>query len=498
MEIRFQAHGPAKWAAEAMIVPALEGRNPTKEYKWLDELCPWLAIAPAMRDFSGKEDEIAVIYGHPDLAIPRVILAGLGNSEELDIGRIRAAIARAMRKARSLGLKSVLVPEPSLAEIAGGRQRLVEECVYAAILGLYRYVKFKKDEGDPDPEWMALGFEGEIPEGMLKAARRGELAGEAVCACRDLCNMPPNLLGPGEMAVKAREMADTCGIKCRALDEAALAEAGLGCLLAVGKGSSRPPRLIALEYAPEHHDNDKPLVLIGKGVTFDSGGICLKPAANMFQMKGDMSGAAAVLCALWAAAREGVARHVVGILACAENMPDGGAMRPGDVVYAGDGQSVEIVNTDAEGRLCLADALVFAQKEWNPRVMIDIATLTGACAVALGTQVAGLFCEDENLAGKLAACGKVGGENFWRLPLYQPYLRELQGGVADLRNAGPREGGAITAALFLGSFVHGGELWAHLDIAGVDWNGKDTPLCPEGASGFGCRTLLELCRGGAA
>ena len=269
-----------------------------------------------------------------------------------------------------------------------------------------------------------------------------------------------------------------------------------GALLAVGQGSARPPRLVVLEHAPEGHEKDKPLILVGKGITFDSGGISLKPAANMQQMKCDMTGAADVLAAIATLAEEDAPRRVIGLLACAENMPDGRATRPGDVVRSAGGDTVEITNTDAEGRLVLCDALAYAQKQWTPAAMVDIATLTGACAVALGTELAGLFCDDTDLAERIRAAGGVGGENYWRLPLWQPYAEQLKSEVADICHTGPREGGAINAALFLKHFVREGVRWAHLDIAGVDWNAKKSPLCPVGASGFGARTLLELARGG--
>ena len=264
----------------------------------------------------------------------------------------------------------------------------------------------------------------------------------------------------------------------------------------MGQGSARPPRLIVLEHAPEGHEQEKPLVLVGKGITFDTGGICLKPAANMHAMKGDMSGAAAVLATLVACAGDELPRRVVGIMACAENMPGGNAMRPGDVVRAASGDTVEIQNTDAEGRLALCDALDYAQKQWTPAAVVDIATLTGACAVALGTQVAGLFCDDDALAEHIRAAGAVGGENYWPLPLWKGYEDNLKSEVADICHMGPREGGAIHAALFLKHFVREGVRWAHLDIAGVDWATKKTALCPVGSTGFGARTLLELARGG--
>ena len=309
---------------------------------------------------------------------------------------------------------------------------------------------------------------------------------------RDLATTPSNLLYPQALAEKAQELSRDAGFVCSVLDEEALEREGMGCLLAVGQGSRRPPRLVVVEHAPKGHEQDKPLILVGKGITFDSGGISLKPAAHMYQMKSDMTGAATVLATVTALAREGAPRRVIGLLTCAENMPDGGAVRPGDVVRAANGDTVEIQNTDAEGRLALCDA----QKTWTPAAVVDIATLTGARAVALGTGLAGLFCDDADLAERIRAAGGACGEDFWPLPLWQPYAEQLKSQVADICHIGPREGGAINAALFLRHFVQEGVRWAHLDIAGVDWAAKTTPLCPEGPTAFGARTLLELARGG--
>lgn len=499
MEVRFQNLGPEHWKGDVMLVLACEGEELLLQNPELDTAAPWLAVAPALRDFTPKEGGLALLHGHPELAIPRVLAIGLGKREEVTPEHIRKAVAAGVQRCRTLGVRSILLPEPLLSRLPGGRERLVEECVCAAQLALYRFDSLKKTPRDepPAPEWLALGFEGEsVPDGGHAAARRGESAAWAICRARDLANTPGNLLSPALLAERAATLAEESGLACEILDEDALAREGLDCLRAVGQGSARPPRLVILEYAPAGHEQEKPLILIGKGITFDSGGICLKPAANMHQMKCDMSGAAAVLASMAALAREGAPRRVVGILACAENMPDGGAFRPGDVVNAANGDSVEIINTDAEGRLALCDALAWAQKRWTPAAIVDIATLTGACAVALGTGLAGLFCDDDGLAERLTAAGAAAGENFWRLPLWQPYADQLKSEVADVKHTAGREGGAITAALFLRHFVREGELWAHLDIAGVDWNAKTTPLCPEGASGFGTRTLLELARGG--
>ena len=499
MEVRFQNLGPEHWKGDVLLALACEGEELLTQNPELDKAAPWLAVAPALRDFTPKEGALAMLHGHPELAIPRVLAIGLGKREDVTPERIRKAIAAAVQRCRALGVASILLPEPQLARLPGGRERLVEECVCAAQLALYRFDALKKPAKDenPAPQWLALGFDGEsVPDGGHAAARRGENAAWAVALARDLANMPGNLLSPALLAERAATVAEESGLACEILDEDALAREGLDCLRAVGQGSTRPPRLVVLEYAPAGHEQEKPLILVGKGITFDSGGLCIKPAANMYQMKCDMSGAAAVLASMAALAREGASRRVVGVLACAENMPDGGAFRPGDVVTAANGDSVEVINTDAEGRLALCDALAWAQKRWTPAAIVDIATLTGACAVALGTGLAGLFCDDDNLAERLVAAGAVAGENYWRLPLWQPYAEQLKSEVADIKHTAGRGGGAITAALFLRHFVREGELWAHLDIAGVDWNAKTTPLCPEGASGFGARTLLELMRGG--
>jgi leucyl aminopeptidase len=497
MEIRFQNLGTEQWKADIMLAPLCEGENILEQCPELDVAAPWLAVAPGMRDVTGGREEIALLHGHPELPVPRVLAVGLGSREKLDMNVFRKAVAGAARHCRKLGFASLLLPEPALARLPGGRERLVEESVCAAKLALYRYTALKKPTADtrPDPQWLALGFDGKSEQDFLHAAaRRGENTADAVILARDLANTPGNLLSPAALAARAEELAHEYGFTCTVLDETLLAGKGLGALLAVGQGSAEPPRLVIAEHAPLGHEQEKPLILIGKGVTFDSGGLCIKPAARMHEMKCDMTGAAAALAVVAALAREGVPRRMLALMPCAENMPGGGAMRPGDVVRAANGDTVEILNTDAEGRLALCDALAYAQREWTPAAIIDIATLTGACAVALGTGMAGLFCDDTALAERIQACGGVCGEHFWPLPLWKPYEEHLKSEVADISHTGPKEGGAITAALFLRHFVSDGVRWAHLDIAGADWADRETPLCAKGASGFGVRTLLELAR----
>lgn len=501
MEIQMQTSGPSKWHADIAIAFGFDDEKLLEKNPGLADLCPWLSASPALADFCGKSGEIVLAHGVGDLVVPRLLLAGLGKREELNPSSLRKAMAKCLRKIRSLGLKTALLPEPQLATFGGGRERLLEECVCAAILGLYRFDQLKTVRKDilPDPEWLAIGFEAEtVPDSGLLAARKGEQDAWALSLARDLDNMPGNLLYPETLALRANALAAEHGFSCAVIDESQMDEESMGCLLAVGSGSSHPPRLVVCEYAPEGHEQDKPLVLIGKGITFDSGGLCLKPAANMSQMKSDMSGAAAVLAVIASAAIEKLPRRIIALLPCAENMPDGGAYRPGDILVSASGETVEVINTDAEGRLVLCDALAYAQKRWTAQTIVDIATLTGACAVALGNQLAGLFCENTDLAARLQAAGTVSGEDAWRLPLWDPYAEALKSNVADISHTASREGGAITAALFLKHFVKDPLIWAHLDIAGVDWQAKDSPLCPEGPTGFGVRTLLEFARGGQA
>lgn len=494
MRTSFQIDGPEKWQAQVALAPICEDEKIGELYPELDKACPWLAIAPALRDFTAKKGEIGVFYGHPDLKLPRVMALGLGKRKDVTLAGLRRAFAKAARKCQKMKLASALLPLAAISGFNGGEARVIEECVFAYYAGLYHFydLKTKKDDlADGQPQlYLACA---NVSDNIKNAVTKAESDAYALALARDLDNLPGNLLYPESFALRASELAGQHKISCKILDENALAEIGAGCLLAVGHGAGRPPRLVVLEYQGAQ---EKPLALVGKGLTFDSGGLCLKPAANMDQMKCDMSGAAAVLAAICAAAREGVERHIVGVLPLAENMPDGKAYRPGDVLTALNGESVEVINTDAEGRLALADALSYAQKNFTPKAIVDIATLTGACAVALGKDLAGLFCDNDKLSHQIQAIGEVAGENFWRLPLWDAYRDSLKSEIADIKHTASREGGAITAALFLKNFVAPDMLWAHMDIAGVDWNDRNKPMCPVGPTGFGSRVLLELARQG--
>lgn len=374
----------------------------------------------------------------------------------------------------------------------------MREAVIAALLSLYRYEEFLTDkEGRAeDPQWMSLFLAGDhVADDIRDAARLAEAEAAGVFLARDLANGPANLITPEAFAARAREVASSHGMKCRVLDRRDMEEEKMGALLAVAQGAKREPRFVVMEYTPAGTEGQNPLVLVGKGITFDSGGISLKPSAGMQEMKGDMSGAAAVLGVFEAmgqlAPHRRPSRPVIGLMPCTENMPDGNAMRPGDIIMPKGGKSVEVLNTDAEGRLILIDALTYAQEQWQPALVVDIATLTGACAVALGNGAAGLFCDDDALCERMVRQGELVGERQWRLPLWEDSSREaLKSNVADLANVGPREGGAIHAAVFLKQFVKEGQAWAHIDMAAAD-NGE-SPILAKGATGFGVRSLLEL------
>lgn len=501
MDIRFHAGGQEKWSADIALIPIWEKEKILETCPALLDAAPFLQVAPAMRDVSGRKGEVSVLHGHPDLPYSRVLFVGMGK-ECVDapdfMDTLRRAYALGVRKARAMRLASAHIPYATLSRF-GNPERVLEEAVYASVLANHTnrtYKETTKDEVTPSLEWLAVGFDGEfVPDSGRNAARRGERSAEAVLLARTLANEPANVLYPEAFAERARKVAAANGLRFEVLDEVQLAEQGFGAHCAVGRGGAHPPRLVILEHAPEGHEQDDPIVIVGKGITFDSGGISLKPAARMHCMKCDMTGAADTLACLAAVAEEELPRRVVGLMALAENMPDGNATHPGDIVVGHGGDRIEIVNTDAEGRLVLCDALHYARTRWTPRCMVDVATLTGACAVALGDELAGLFSNNDSLANLLLSAGHTAGEEYWRLPLWKNYAKKLASPLADICHTATREGGAITAALFLQHFVDDVP-WAHLDIAGVDWTEKGVPLCEKGGTGFGARTLLELARGG--
>ena len=312
---------------------------------------------------------------------------------------------------------------------------------------------------------------------------------EGISFTRELVTEPANIIYPESFVERCRKQLDGTGVEIEVLDEEQMRALGMGALLGVGQGSVRPPRLLAMRWNGAGDPNRKPVVFIGKGITFDTGGISIKPGAGMEAMKWDMGGGGAVAGAMKAIAGRNAKANVVGICVLAENMPDGNAQRPGDVVTSMSGQTIEVINTDAEGRLVLCDAMTWAQRQYKPEYVIDLATLTGAMIIALGNEYAGLFSNDDGLAQKLTAAGQATGDRLWRFPIGDAYDKLIDSPIADIKNVGPREAGSITAAQFLHRFVEEGVKWAHLDIAGTVWANKPGSLWDKGATGFGVALL---------
>jgi leucyl aminopeptidase len=338
-------------------------------------------------------------------------------------------------------------------------------------------------------------FDGERLPQIEAGVAAGQALALGVNAARDYVSEPPNVLFPAEFARRAEAMAAEVGLQCTVLGEKKMRELGMNILLAVSKGSKHAAKLIILEHTPERQtqetSEEAPLVLVGKGVTFDTGGISIKPAENMWRMKSDMGGAAAVVGAMESIARLKLPRRVIGLAVCVENMPDGKAFRPGDIWTGITGKSAEIISTDAEGRLILADALGYVA-QYNPKAVVDLATLTGAIGVALGSQAAGLFANDNALQEALLAAAKASGERLWPMPMYDEYKDEIKSDMAEVKNSAARTSGVAASAKFIEHFTEGYP-WAHLDIASMVWDQSDgNPLSPKGATGYGVRLLVEL------
>ncbi len=445
-------------------------------------------------DFKGKQDEVAVLYPAGVIPAQRVIVVGLGKADKFDLENARRAAASAAKKARDLGVTEICTVVHGAGAGGLSPQEAAQAVVEGTILGLYRFQELKTQLKDAKPNLDTLTlveFDAERKSALDKGARAGQIIAEATCLTRDLANRPANLARPSHVAQVAREAAEAAGLSCQVLDKEALTHLGMNVLLSVNQGGGEPACLVILE-----HNADKAnlptVALVGKGITFDTGGISLKKSQNMHWMKGDMAGGAAVIAALQAVALLDLPLHVVGLVPLTENMPDAHATKPGDVFYSLKGLTVEVLNTDAEGRLILADALTYAG-EFKPDAIFDIATLTGSRVVALGAHAAAVMGDDA-LVEKLRAAGQTTKERVWPLPLFEEYGEQLKSDVADVQNIGGREAGCITAGFFLSKFVPGDVPWVHIDIAGLDIADKPKAYVPKGATGFGTRLFVELLR----
>lgn len=449
-------------------------------------------------DFEGAAAESLPFYMTVSGNVQRMLLVGLGAEKSFNPEGLRNAAASAVSACKALKMKSILFECSWLEGYVQNMDTTLEsalgEIAFGAQVSLYEFLEFKTDAeeaGKKAPESLTLFTGGVDPEAAQTAVQVAEAGMHGVKLARDLINRPSNSATPSHLAETAQGIAERYGFRVHVMDTDEVEALGMGCFAAVFRGSRADAKFITLDTAPQGMEEDQPIVLVGKGVTFDTGGISLKPSKGMEEMKGDMGGAAAVLGFFEAWGSLGGKRRVVGLVPCTDNMPDAHAIKPGDVVTSHSGKTVEIINTDAEGRLLLCDALSYSEK-FSPRLIIDLATLTGACVVALGSQTAGLFTADDDLAAHIANTGDKLGEKFWRLPLWDMFFEPLKSDTADMKNVGSREGGAIHAALFLKQFVPEGTPWAHIDIAGPSWADAKTPLKTKGGVGFGVRTLLEL------
>jgi leucyl aminopeptidase len=429
------------------------------------------------------EGEAGAVSDHFIAGPQRILLVGIDKGDAEAFEKAGAAIAA---KLLTSGQTSAVVDLSGLT-IAPSAEA-VARMAAGASLRSWRYDKYRtKLAAKAKPTLEALTIVGATADAQAAWGRASAIC-DGVSLTRELVTEPANIIYPESFVARCQHLTEL-GVEIEVLDEAAMAALGMGSLLGVSQGSRREARLLVMRWDGTGGAQPTPVAFVGKGVTFDTGGISLKPPPGMEDMKWDMGGAGAVAGTMHALAKRKAKAHVVGVCGLVENMPDGNAQRPGDVVTSMSGQTIEVINTDAEGRLVLCDAMTWVQKKYAPKVMIDLATLTGAIIISLGNEYAGMFCNDDGLAGQLSAAGKAAGDPLWRMPMSPAYDKLIDSPIADIKNVGPREGGSITAAQFLGRFVDEGVKWAHLDIAGMVWAAKPGAVWDKGATGFGVRLL---------
>ncbi len=496
MEIRVEQGDIAASDADALVVNLFEGvTSPGGGTGAVDAaLGGAISTLIAQGDIRGKARENTLLYSLGKLPAPRVLVVGLGKSRSFNLDGVRDAAAGAVRYLRRPGIRRVA----TIVHGAGIGGLDPEDCAQAvaegSVLGAYRFTRHKarKDEDDENnglDRLTIVEYDRARLETLRRGVQRGVVVAEATNFARDLANEPSNHLYPSDLASRAQEMAAASGIECTILERADMEAKGMGSLLSVARGSEQPPKLVQLAYrgrAGKGFD----LALVGKGITFDSGGISIKQAAGMDAMKADMTGAACVIAAIGAVARLRAAVTLLAIAPCTENMPGGSATKPGDVVTAMNGRTIEILNPDAEGRLVLADGLCLA-RELGAACIVDVATLTGAVTTALGDVCYGLMTNNDEFACQLEAAAARAGEKTWRLPMFKEYDEYIKSDVADIKNVGTRGAGAVVGAKFLENFVEDTP-WIHLDIAGVDLSDKDKGWVSKGATGYSVRTLINL------
>jgi len=494
--MKFTFANPTQPSRGVAVIFALEGNKLTPSAKALDT-ATGRAITRALKvsRFEGKKGQQLTLLA-PGAAgaaakLDRVVVVGLGKAKDVDARRMQDAGGAAYTALATVAQRAdVLVDQVSKRGLGAGDA--AAEFAYGMRLRSYRFDKYRtREKPEQKPKLRTARICG---EGAARARRlfgvHGRIA-DGVFLTRDLVSEPANVLYPVEFAKRARAELRKLGVKVTVMGEAQLQKLGMGALLGVGQGSVRQSQVVVMEWNGAPRKNTRPIAFIGKGVCFDTGGISIKPAGGMEDMKWDMGGAGVVTGLMKALAGRKAKVNVIGAIGLVENMPDGNAQRPGDIVTSMSGQTIEVLNTDAEGRLVLADVLHYVNERFKPKFMVDLATLTGAIIISLGSEHAGLFSNDDELSAQLSDAGEAVGEKVWRLPLGPAYDKMIDCDAADMKNIGGRGAGSITAAQFLKRFV-GDTPWAHLDIAGVTWSKKDAPVVPKGGTAFGVRLLDRL------
>jgi leucyl aminopeptidase len=492
MIIKATAGAMEKIRTDGGVLLLFDDEKPGRAQERLDKALGGVISKIVKRgDFKAKPGAVRLLYAGNGIPVERLALAGLGRKSGFTLNRLRQAAGKAAATLRAAGAEDIVI---ALDGLGRGYEEIGQAAIEGSMLGLYRFLTYKTGDDNgkrKDVRKITLVTEtGAAVKALEKGAKTGAAIAESATMARDMVNTPAADMTPAIIASKARELGRRYGFSVRVLERRDMEKLGMGGLLGVAAGSVQPPKFIIIEY---RRGGKKPVIaLVGKTITFDSGGISIKPPDNMDRMKDDMSGGAAVLGAIRAAAILKLPLNIVGLLPATENMPSGSALKPGDILRTLSGQTIEIINTDAEGRLVLSDALAYACR-YKPSVIVDIATLTGASAIALGQEAIGMLGTDETFTRKVREAGNTTGERVWELPLWEEYYELIKSDIADMKNAGGRAGGVITAAALLSKFVQKYP-WVHLDIASTAWTDKDRPYTPKGATGIGTRLLTQFLR----
>ncbi len=488
--LAFSGAAPSDVATDLITVPLFEGDDPAADLRLLDDATGGaLMRALESREIQGRLFDIFVTPVTNDWRAARLLFVGAGKRSEFTTERLRRIATAAALQARQRHVQRLAWLNRGDLEITSAMQAAAEGLALAAF-SADRYKSGERSAPPLDQVRILAGDADEEPSTLEGAVERGRILGESCNLARELCNEPSNVLTPSVFADRATEICSAAGVSVEVLGEREIGQLGMGLLLGVARGSAEPPRLIVMRHSPDGAPKSPVLGLVGKGITFDTGGISIKPAEGMERMKDDMAGGAAVICAMRAIALLDAPINVIGIVPTTENMPGGRALKPGDVLTSASGKTVEVINTDAEGRLVLGDGLWYAQK-LGATHLVDVATLTGAAVVALGKAASAVFGQPAEWLELVRATADKAGDRSWAMPLYDEYAEQLRSDIADMLNTGGRPAGACTAAMFLKEFA-GGLPWVHFDVAGTAWAEEAKPWLPKGASGVAVRTLAEL------